>query len=109
MKRILYAAAAIQLLQAGPVRSQTKNADTAGKQIGLDEVTISVNRVQESRKLVAQQVQSLDSKQIVAAQAQTSADLLANTMGIFVQKSQMGGGSPVLRGFVPASAGRGAD
>jgi hemoglobin/transferrin/lactoferrin receptor protein len=99
MKRILYAAAAMQLLQAGPVRSQSINADTAGKQIGLDEVTISVNRVQESRKLVAQQVQSLDSKQIAAAQAQTSADLLANTMGIFVQKSQMGGGSPVLRGF----------
>ncbi len=42
---------------------------------------------------------SLDGKQILNAQAQTTADLLANNMGIFVQKSQMGGGSPVLRGF----------
>lgn len=30
---------------------------------------------------------------------QTTADALWNTAGVFVQKTQMGGGSPVLRGF----------
>jgi hemoglobin/transferrin/lactoferrin receptor protein len=30
---------------------------------------------------------------------QTSADLLANSGHVFVQKSQLGGGSPMIRGF----------
>lgn len=66
---------------------------------GLDEVTISASRNTQQRRLVAQQVQVLNQTQIANAQAQTSADLLANNMGLFVQKSQAGGGSPVLRGF----------
>jgi hemoglobin/transferrin/lactoferrin receptor protein len=65
----------------------------------MDEVVVAANKVPETRKLVAQQMLVLNSKQIANAQAQTTADLLANTAGIFVQKSQMGGGSPVLRGF----------
>jgi len=65
----------------------------------MDEVVVAANKVPETRKLVAQQMMVLNSKQIANAQAQTTADLLANTAGIFVQKSQMGGGSPVLRGF----------
>lgn len=65
----------------------------------LNEVIISANKTEETRRTISQQVQVLDSKQITAGQAQTTADLLSNTGGIFVQRSQMGGGSPVLRGF----------
>ena len=65
----------------------------------LNEVIISANKSEETRKTVSQQVQVIDSKQISTGQAQTTADLLSNTGGIFVQRSQMGGGSPVLRGF----------
>lgn len=36
---------------------------------------------------------------IAYTEPQTSADALWNNAGIFVQKTQMGGGSPVLRGF----------
>jgi hemoglobin/transferrin/lactoferrin receptor protein len=99
MKRFLCAAAAMQLLNVSPVKSQITNSDSIQKQIGIDEFIISANKIKENRKVVAQQVQMLDRKQIADAHAQNSADLLANTMGIFVQKSQMGGGSPVLRGF----------
>lgn len=65
----------------------------------LDEVVISANKGEETRRTVAQQIQVLGIRQIEEAQVQTTADLLSNTAGVFVQRSQMGGGSPVLRGF----------
>jgi len=67
--------------------------------IDLDEVIISVNKFEETKKSVGQQIQVLTSKQIEIAQAQSTADLISNTGNVFVQKSQMGGGSPVIRGF----------
>ncbi|MBL7922969.1 MAG: TonB-dependent receptor [Bacteroidia bacterium] len=73
--------------------------DTSKRSSSLDEVIISANRGEETRRTIAQQIQLLSAKQIAVAQAQTTADLLSNTAGIFVQRSQMGGGSPVLRGF----------
>lgn len=79
--------------------SQDVSKDTASRVSSLDEVIISAHRNEETRRTVAQQIQLLDSKRIIAAQAQTTADLLSNTAGVFVQRSQMGGGSPVLRGF----------
>src|SRR4030095_2749719 len=38
-------------------------------------------------------------KDIVLSNPQTTADMVANTGQVLVQKSQQGGGSPVLRGF----------
>ncbi len=73
-------------------------ADTT-KVINLDEVIISVNKIEESRKSVAQQVEVIDAKQIENSQAQSAADLISNTGTIMVQKSQSGGGSPIIRGF----------
>ncbi len=45
------------------------------------------------------QVERITSKDIQLSSAQTSADLLEKDGGLFVQKSQMGGGSPIIRGF----------
>lgn len=64
----------------------------------LNEVTISANKVPESKINVAQQVQQFSKKDIEQSQANTTADVLSNA-GIPVQRSQLGGGSPVLRGF----------
>ena len=41
----------------------------------------------------------IDRKQIQQLQPRTTADLLIKQGGVFVQKSQFGGGSPILRGF----------
>lgn len=38
-------------------------------------------------------------KEILRLQSRTSADLLSKNGNVFVQKSQFGGGSPILRGF----------
>ncbi|MFN5629940.1 MAG: TonB-dependent receptor plug domain-containing protein, partial [Bacteroidota bacterium] len=51
------------------------------------------------RKDIAQNIQIISSKEIATLNQQNSADLLQSTGNIFVQKSQLGGGSPVIRGF----------
>ena len=48
---------------------------------------------------MAERVAVLTSKEIEKLSPQTSADLLAAIPGIKIQKSQMGGGSPVIRGM----------
>lgn len=65
----------------------------------LNEVIISGNIFPEKKKNVVQKVEVISQKNIEEMNAQNTADVLSNTGGIMVQKSQQGGGSPVLRGF----------
>ena len=65
----------------------------------LDEIVISSFKKEEKSNRIAEQVAVLNSKEIQRISPQTSADLLAAIPGIKVQKSQFGGGSPVLRGM----------
>lgn len=78
---------------------QAQNADSTGRAVRLDETVISANRSSQSRNSVAQQVKVLRRSDIENLNAQSSADLIQNSGAAFVQKSQQGGGSPVLRGF----------
>ena len=65
----------------------------------LDEVVISVFKRDAKINRVAERVAVLTSKEIEKLSPQTSADLLAAIPGVKIQKSQMGGGSPVIRGM----------
>mgnify|MGYP000707610105 FL=1 len=65
----------------------------------LDEVVMSVSKFSQKEKEVSQKIVSIKAKDIIAANPQTSADLLESTGQVFVQKSQLGGGSPIIRGF----------
>ena len=65
----------------------------------LDDVVISASKFREKRENVAYQIQSVDIKQIKNANTSTTADLLTVTQGVTIQKSQLGGGSPIIRGF----------
>ena len=67
--------------------------------IDLNEVIISVNKSEETKRSVAQEIQIISASQITNIQSQNIADLLANSGTVSIQKSQMGGGSPVIRGF----------
>ena len=66
---------------------------------GLQQVVISASKFEQSQRDVPQTIKSIDAKEIALVNPQTSADLLENTGNIFVQKSQLGGGSPMIRGF----------
>jgi hemoglobin/transferrin/lactoferrin receptor protein len=67
--------------------------------LDLDQVIISATRWGQSQRTTASNVTLISSRTIQFQNPQTSADLLAQSGEVFVQKSQMGGGSPVLRGF----------
>jgi len=65
----------------------------------LDEVVISLFKKEEKTARIAEQIAVLNARDIQKISPQTSADLLATIPGIKVQKSQFGGGSPVIRGM----------
>jgi hemoglobin/transferrin/lactoferrin receptor protein len=67
--------------------------------IRIDEIVISANRWEEVKTEIPFKIQNINSSDILHAQPQTSADLLGSKGGVFIQKSQMGGGSPMIRGF----------
>ena len=69
------------------------------KSYSLEEIVFSANKFEEKRKDIAQNIQIISSKEIATLNQQNSADLLQSTGNVFVQKSQLGGGSPVIRGF----------
>jgi hemoglobin/transferrin/lactoferrin receptor protein len=65
----------------------------------LEEVVLSVARSQATRDKIAEQVGIISQKEIEIGAVATGADLLEINPNIRIQKSQGGGGSPVLRGF----------
>jgi hemoglobin/transferrin/lactoferrin receptor protein len=65
----------------------------------LEEVIFSANKFNEKKKFIAQSIEIVSKSFIYKVNAQTTGDLLTQTGKIFVQKSQQGGSSPVLRGF----------
>ena len=69
------------------------------KSQNLDEIVISASKFEQNKKEVPQKIIAYKEADIVFSNPQTSADLLQNTGQIFVQKSQLGGGSPMIRGF----------
>ncbi len=65
----------------------------------LDEVVMSVSKWEQQKKDIPNKIAIIDARDIAFVNPQTSADLLQNSGKVFVQKSQLGGGSPMIRGF----------
>jgi hemoglobin/transferrin/lactoferrin receptor protein len=72
--------------------------DTTGEK-NLDEAVVYSNKFVEKKKNLAQKIDILSAKTIARYNGQNVGDLLINSGNVFVQKSQQGGSSPVLRGF----------
>ena len=65
----------------------------------LSEIILSVGRNREDKKKLSKKVSLINSKKTELDLPQTSADLLNYAGGVRIQKTQGGGGSPVIRGF----------
>ncbi len=65
----------------------------------LDGVVLSVSKWEQQKKNIPNKIIALDARDIAFTNPQTAADLLQNSGKVFVQKSQLGGGSPMIRGF----------
>ncbi|REK48578.1 MAG: TonB-dependent receptor [Bacteroidetes bacterium] len=71
----------------------------APQTISLQEIVISASKFEEKKSDVPAQIKSISSREIQFQNPATSADMLSNTGLVTVQKSQLGGGSPIMRGF----------
>ena len=67
--------------------------------LNLDEVVISASKWRQSSDNVPAKVISISPMDVALQNPQTAADLLAISGEVFIQKSQQGGGSPMIRGF----------
>ncbi len=67
--------------------------------LNLDEVVVSATRWKQSSRNVPAKITSITRKEAALQNPQTAADLLTVSDEVYVQKSQQGGGSPMIRGF----------
>jgi hemoglobin/transferrin/lactoferrin receptor protein len=67
--------------------------------INLKEVVLSANKVEEKYSDLSTKIDILPARQIQFSNSQSAGDLLQHSGKIFVQQSQLGGGSPVIRGM----------
>lgn len=101
--------AACYLIEAEGYLSRTVGSDeikaNSGKipmfpnQHSVEEVVVSASKFNEKRKDLAQKVQVISTHELALMNQSSTADVLANSGNVFVQKSQLGGGSPIIRGF----------
>lgn len=73
------------------------------RSIMLEEFVISAYRWEQNKNEVPNKITTISEEKIEFYNPQTSADLLGNTKEVFIQKSQLGGGSPMIRGFATNS------
>lgn len=67
--------------------------------IKLDELVVTGNRTLEPKSDLPYRIEVIPAKTIEFQNPQNAGIMLEQTGNVFVQTSQMGGGSPVLRGF----------
>lgn len=65
----------------------------------LDEVVVSASRWEQNRRNLPVKIATVSNEDTYFQNPQTAADLLSASGKVFVQKSQLGGGSPMIRGF----------
>lgn len=65
----------------------------------MDDIVISANKWEQNKQEIPQRITEFKAAEIALAEPATAADLLTMNGQVFVQKSQLGGGSPIIRGF----------
>lgn len=67
--------------------------------LNLGSVVVSATRWNQSSRDVPTKIAAISARTIALQNPQTAADLLGISGAVFIQKSQQGGGSPMIRGF----------
>lgn len=89
----------IPVTMAWAALAATPEVDLGYRVNPLREVVTSGSRFTEPKRDVPEQIDVLGRREISFMAQPTAAELLQNTGTVFVQKSQLGGGSPTIRGF----------
>ena len=78
---------------------QNSNDDSIKRIQELDEVVLSINKWEQKTNEVPNKIVKVNFREARLQNPQTAADLLGMTGYVYIQKSQLGGGSPMIRGF----------
>lgn len=65
----------------------------------MNSVVVTANKFKERQRFISQKIEILEQRTIQVSLTNSTAGLLEQSGKVFVQRSQLGGGSPVLRGF----------
>ncbi|MFN3344622.1 MAG: TonB-dependent receptor domain-containing protein [Chloroherpetonaceae bacterium] len=68
-------------------------------QVSTDEVVVSATRWNQEKRDVPNKITTITPKDVALLNPQTAAEMLGQSGEVFIQKSQQGGGSPMIRGF----------
>lgn len=79
--------------------TDNSNQDSTVRTVQTSNVVVSASRWEERASVVSREIASVLPMDIQRYNSPTTADVLFNTGTVMVQKSQLGGGSPMLRGY----------
>lgn len=65
----------------------------------MEEVVVSFSGWEEKAKTIPHQISRITAEDVSFQNVQTAADMVGSNQQVFIQKSQLGGGSPMIRGF----------
>ncbi|MCY7361442.1 MAG: TonB-dependent receptor plug domain-containing protein, partial [Ignavibacteria bacterium] len=88
-----------QTLSYAQIKASNFTVLLTDKSYRTDEIIVSENKFKSNSRYLPRQVEVFNSEDIAYSNTQNTADLLEKSGSVFVQKSQLGGGSPVIRGF----------
>jgi len=69
------------------------------KLVSLDEFVVSASKWEQNLNEIPNKITTIPPRQIAFNNPQTAADMLSISNEVYIQKSQLGGGSPMIRGF----------
>lgn len=75
------------------------NAQAIADSLDLNEIVVSATRWSQPARKIPSKITVIRPNDVALFNPQTAADLLGATGEVFIQKSQQGGGSPMIRGF----------
>jgi len=93
MKKALMLLALAYMCQNSNAQTDTLEEKT------LDNLVLSANKWEQKLNEIPNKIVKVNKFEILRNNPQTSADLLGQSGSVFIQKSQLGGGSPMIRGF----------
>jgi hemoglobin/transferrin/lactoferrin receptor protein len=81
------------------LKSSSFVVELTESKISLDEIVVAANRWEEDKIEIPYRLVKVNMQEAAFQNPQTSADLLGSGGYVYIQKSQLAGGSPMLRGF----------
>lgn len=88
---------------AGQLKQQDFEVKLTERTVMLDEIFVSASKREQDQTEIPRKITQIQTEEVAFTNPQTAADLLQASGEVFVQKSQLGGGSPMIRGFAANS------